>query len=180
MNGTIAKKRCGSCGVDAKQWRGVGLTTAVFISLFTISFFHPMFRLHEDHLWAHLLSRTGIMRFETSLYLMMVVSSSLIAVGLFIFSLGWKEIRRAEGELVTMGLYSIMRHPQLLGLILMVIAFLIGWPTLLPLLFVPHFIWRYVLLARQEDQELEKKFGEHFRRYKERVSAFIPSMTPHG
>jgi len=179
MKGIATEKFRGSYRGYAKQWRGLGLNTAFFISLFIVSFSHRAFRLHEDHLWAHLLYQTEIMTIETALYLVIVVSSTLIAVGLFIFSLGWKEIHRGGGgELVTTGLYSIMRHPQYLGLILIVVAFLIRWPTLPTLLFAPYFIWKYVLLAEREDGELERKFGENFRRYKKRVPEFIPSLTP--
>lgn len=177
MKEMASEKLCGSYIGYAKQWRGLGLNTAFFISLFIVSFSHRVFRLHEDQLWAHLLSQAGIMTFETALYLVTLVSSTLIALGLFIFSLGWKEIGWGREELVTAGLYSIIRHPQYLGLILIVVAFLVRWPTLPMLLFFPYFIWKYVLLAKQEDRGLEKKFHEDFRRYRERVPGFIPSLT---
>jgi len=178
MKRMASEKRCRSYRGYAKQWRGLGLNTAFFISLFVVSFSHEVFRLHKDHLWAHLLFQTGTMTVETALYLVIVVSSTLIALGLFIFSLGWKEIRRGREELVTTGLYSIIRHPQYSGLILIVVAFLVRWPTLPTLLFAPYFIWKYVLLAKREDGELERKFGENFRRYKNSVPEFIPSITP--
>jgi len=157
---------------------GVGLITALFLSLFIISVSHKVFRLHKDHLWAHLLYQTGTITAENALYLVIVVSSTLIGLGLFIFSLGWKEIRGRREELVTTGLYSIMRHPQYSGLILVVIAFLLRSPTLPMLLFSPYFIWKYVLLAKREDRELEAKCGENFRRYKKGVPGFIPSLSP--
>lgn len=178
MKSMTSAKPCRSYRDYGKQWRGAGLNTVFFISLFIVSLSHQAFRLHKDHFWAHLLSQTELMTAETALGLMMAVSSTLIALGLFIFSLGWKEIHRGGGELVTTGLYSIMRHPQYLGLILIVVAFLIRWPTLPTLLFAPYFVGRYVLLAKQEDRELEKKFGEDFRRYKEKVPGFIPPLTP--
>jgi protein-S-isoprenylcysteine O-methyltransferase Ste14 len=56
----------------------------------------------------------------------------------------------------------------------MVVAFLIMWPTILTILLAPFLIGRYLLLAREEDRELEKEFGEDFRRYRETVPAFIP------
>lgn len=177
MKSMTSAKPCRSYRDYGKQWRGAGLNTAFFISLFIVSLSHQVFRIHKDHLWAHLVSQMGIMTAETALGLMMAVSSTLIASGLFIFSLGWKEIHRGGGGLVTAGLYAIMRHPQFLGLILIVIAFLIRWPTLPTLLLAPYFVGRYVLLAKQEDRELEKELGDDFRRYKERVPGFIPWLT---
>ena len=180
MKSMTSARPCRSYRDYGKQWRGAGLNTVFFISLFIVSLSHRMFRLHKDHFWAHLLSQTELMTAETALDLVMVVSSTLIALGLFIFSLGWKEIRWGREELITTGLYAVIRHPQYSGLILVVVAFLIRWPTLPMLLFGPYFIVKYVLLAKQEDGGLEKEFHEDFRRYKERVPGFIPSLTSRG
>jgi protein-S-isoprenylcysteine O-methyltransferase Ste14 len=35
-------------------------------------------------------------------------------------------------------------------------------------------IGRYLLLAREEDRELEARFGEEFKRYKQRVPGLLP------
>lgn len=174
-----------------RDWQGAGLATAFFISLFTEMFGIPLtiyllapllgvepriFGANESHLWAYLLSRTGVMNLEAGVYFVMVVSSGLIAIGFYLLAMGWKGIYEAERALVTEGLYSIMRHPQYLGLILIVFAFLIMWPTLLTLILAPFLTIRYVTLAKEEDRELEEKFGEDFRTYKDRVSGFIASL----
>jgi len=174
-----------------KEWQGAGLTTAFFISLFTEMFGIPLtifllapllgvepriFGMHESHLWAYLLSLTGLAAIETGVYLVMVVSTALLVLGFSLLALGWKEVYQGRGELVTTGLYAKMRHPQYLGLILAIIAFLIQWPTVLTLLLAPFLIGKYVLLAKEEDRELEVKFSEHFRRYKETVFSFVPCL----
>ena len=174
-----------------KEWRGAGLTTAFFISLFPEMFGIPLtiylvapllgvepriFGMHESHLWAYLLSRTGIINIETGVYLVMVVSTALLVLGFTLLALGWKEVYRGEGGLVTDRLYAKLRHPQYLGLILIIGAFLIQWPTVLTFLLAPFLIWRYIVLAQEEDQELEQKFGEAFRQYKERVPGFVPLL----
>ena len=175
-----------------KEWRGASLTSAFFISLFTEMFGIPltiyllapllgveprMFGMHESHLWAYLLSRTGAMALQSGVYLVMVASTALLVLGFSFLALGWKEVYRGKGELVTTGLYARARHPQYLGLILIVIAFLIQWPTLLTLLLAPFLIARYILLAKEEDRELEEKFGEDFRNYKEQVPGFCPRVA---
>lgn len=174
-----------------KEWHGAGLTTAFFISLFTEMFGIPLtiyllaplwgvepniFGMHESHLWAYLLSRTGVMSLKAGVYLVMVVSTGLILLGFTLVAAGWKEVYRGQAELVTTDLYGKLRHPQYLGLILVVVAFLIMWPTVLTVILAPFLIGRYILLAKEEDRELEEKFGEDFRRYKERVPGFIPSL----
>jgi protein-S-isoprenylcysteine O-methyltransferase Ste14 len=173
------------------EWRGAGLTTAFFISLFTEMFGIPltiyllapllgveprMFGMHESHLWGYLLFRMGVMNIEAGVYLVMVISTVLLVLGFTLLSLGWREVYRGKGELVTTGLYGRLRHPQYMALILIIIAFLIQWPTLLTLLLAPFLIGRYILLAKEEDEELDEKFSEDFRHYKERVSGFIPSL----
>jgi len=174
-----------------REWQGAGLATAFFISLFTEMFGIPLtiyllapllgiepqiFGGNESHLWAFLLFRTGIMNLEAGVYLVMVISSGLTIIGFYLLGMGWKKVYHAQGLLVTDGLYDKMRHPQYLGLILIVAAFLIMWPTLVTLALAPFLIIRYALLAKEEDRELEEKFGDDFRNYKDRVPGFIPSL----
>ena len=175
-----------------REWQGAGLSAAFFISLFTEMFGIPLtiyllapllgvepriFGMYESHLWAYLLSRAGVMSLPAGVYLVMLVSSAVLFLGFSVLALGWKEVYRGRGRLVTTGLYARLRHPQYLGLILIIIAFLIMWPTLLTLILAPFLIGRYVLLSREEDRELEKEFGGEFTRYRETVPGFIPSMS---
>jgi protein-S-isoprenylcysteine O-methyltransferase Ste14 len=172
-----------------KEWKSAGLTAAFFISLFTEMFGIPLtiyllapllgvdpklFGMYESHLWAYLLSRTDVMPLETGVYLVMFVSSVFLVFGFGLVALGWKRVYRGQGELVTAGLYAKLRHPQYVGLIIIVVAFLIMWPTILTILLAPFLIGKYILLGRQEDRDLEKEFGEDFRRYREKVPAFVP------
>jgi methanethiol S-methyltransferase len=174
-----------------KEWKGARLTAAFFISLFTEMFGIPLtiyllapalgvdpklFGMYESHLWAYLLSRTGIMSLENGVALVMILSSGIIILGFILLAMGWKKVYQGGSVLVTNGLYARLRHPQYVGLILLVIAFLIMWPTILTILLAPFLIGRYILLAREEDRELEKEFGDDFRHYRERVPSFFPSM----
>lgn len=174
-----------------REWQGAGLASAFFVSLFTEMFGIPLtlyllaplldieprsFGANESHLWAYLLSRTGVMNLEAGVYFVMVVSSGFLVIGFYLLAMGWKGIYEAEGAFVTEGLYSMMRHPQYMGLVVIVFAFLIMWPTLLTLILAPLLIIRYLILAKEEDGELEEKFGEEFRNYKEKVPEFIPSI----
>ncbi|MGH2521139.1 MAG: methyltransferase family protein [Anaerolineales bacterium] len=88
---------------------------------------------------------------------------------------GWRIIHKAQSdELVTTGIYGVVRHPQYAGLILLVLGALIQWPTLITLVMAPIMIAAYDRLARREEQELEARFGEIYRSYKAQVPAFLP------
>lgn len=171
------------------EWRNAGLATAFFISLFTEMFGIPLtiyllapflglplwtFGMNESHLWAFALDRRGLLPLHLGVGLVMVASMGLIAIGMGLVAIGWATVYRGRGELVTWGIYSYLRHPQYLGLILVVLGFNIQWPTVPTLLMAPVLIIMYVRLARREDEELATVFGEAFLGYAARTPAFIP------
>lgn len=177
------------------QWRNAGMYSAFLISLFVEMFGLPLtifllaplldvpalsFGFGESHLVALALDLGGVMPLGWGVYLVMTVSLTLIAISMALLALGWAQVYGSRHELVTTGVYRVIRHPQYLGLILVIIAFNIQWPTLLTLLMAPVLIVAYVRQARREDAELEARFGEAFARYAARVPAFIPRFRRRG
>lgn len=171
------------------EWRNAGLYSAFLISLFTEMFGVPLtiyllapllgvpawsFGMNESHLWAFALDRLGLLPLAHGVHLVMVVSLALIAAALGLLVVGWATVYRGRAQLVTSGIYRCLRHPQYLGLIFLIVAFNVMWPTLLTLLMAPVLIVMYVRLARREDEELATVFGEAFLEYAARTPAFIP------
>lgn len=171
------------------EWRNAGLYTAFLISLFAEMFGIPLtiyflahflglspwaFGMNESHLWAFALDRLGLVPLHVGVYVVMVTSLALIVAGVGLLAAGWATVYGGRGSLVTRGIYRHVRHPQYLGLILIILGFNIQWPTLPTLLMGPMLIVMYVRLARREDEELATFFGEAYWDYAARTPAFLP------
>ena len=98
----------------------------------------------------------------------------LFVLGFIVFTVAFIQFLRAK-ELITSGLYSIVRHPQYLGIIIATFGFtlfqsimkfitLISWAIL---------VFSYFGLARREEMGLQEKYGEEFLTYKRRVPFII-------
>jgi protein-S-isoprenylcysteine O-methyltransferase Ste14 len=104
----------------------------------------------------------------------MVTSSIIIFFGFYLMSRGWSKIHASKGELVTDGAYRYVRHPQYLGLIILTVGLLIQWPTIVTLAMWPVLIIMYYRLAKREEKEASKVFGEKYEEYKRRTPMFLP------
>jgi protein-S-isoprenylcysteine O-methyltransferase Ste14 len=85
------------------------------------------------------------------------------------------ETHRPE-KVVTTGVYTYLRHPQYLGALLAHIAISILLSALYSFLLTPLMIIYIYLLARKEETELIKEFGDSYQEYMSRVPMFIPKI----
>jgi protein-S-isoprenylcysteine O-methyltransferase Ste14 len=105
-------------------------------------------------------------------------SKVIMLIGILLIVFGWRQIHKArkQGQLVTTGLYAYIRHPQYLGFLLITLGLNVQWLTIITLLLWPILAILYYRLGKEEDKEMEAKFGEEFREYKRRVPGFIPRL----
>jgi len=107
-------------------------------------------------------------------WVILPISNALILVGLLLIVVGWRKIHLAKGKLVNDGIYRYIRHPQYLGFLVLTLGMNIQYTTILTLLMWPLLIVLYYRLARIEEKEVEEKFGEEYRQYKQKTPMFFP------
>lgn len=86
------------------------------------------------------------------------------------------ESDRHEQRLVTTGLHARMRHPLYFGHLCTMLGWLALAQTRAVLVLLVWAIATGILMIRAEDAELERRFGNAFREYRERVPAVLPRI----
>lgn len=173
----------------SRDWRSFGGFAAFIVALFTEMYGFPMtiyllsgwlssrypgdiYSHNSGHLWSNFLGTTG----DPHLNLIHIVSYVLILGGLYLLSSSWSVLYKAQKnrELATTGPYAYVRHPQYDAFILVMLGFLVQWPTILTLIMFPILLLTYKRLARKEEQDTLAEFGEEYSQYMAKVPAFIP------
>jgi protein-S-isoprenylcysteine O-methyltransferase Ste14 len=107
----------------------------------------------------------------------MVAGYIIVFAGAFLVVDGWRKIHvaRREGTLVTSGIYSKIRHPQYTGLFVILFGEgIVHWPTVVSVVAFPIIVVSYTLLARKEERDMLREFGDEYREYMRRVPMLIP------
>ncbi len=102
-------------------------------------------------------------------------------LGLLLFAAGASQVyyhKLTRKGAVTGGIYTLIRHPQYASLMLSSFGFLILWPRYLVLISFVTMLFAYYFLARREEKECEKEFGDSYLEYKGRTGMFIPLPFP--
>ncbi len=179
-----------------RDWRSFGAFSAFLVALFTEMYGFPLtiyllsgwlqsrypnvdwFSHDAGHLLEMLLGWKANPHFGP----FHLLSFALIGGGFVLISAGWRVLYRAQRArgLATTGVYAHIRHPQYVGFVLVLLGFLVQWPTLLTLAMFPVLVGMYAYLARQEERETLREFGDEYRRYMARVPAFIPRLRLFG
>ena len=174
----------------ARDWRTFGAFAAFIVALFVEMYGFPLtiyllsgwlqsrypgldLLTHDaGHLWWTLLGEKGDPHFGV----LHIASYVLLAYGFYLLSKSWQVLYHAQrrGTLATAGPYARIRHPQYVAFVLILLGFLLQWPTLLTLLMFPILLVMYGRLAVNEEAEMRTRFGTEFERYAQATPRFFP------
>jgi protein-S-isoprenylcysteine O-methyltransferase Ste14 len=172
-----------------RDWRAMGAFSAFIVALFTEMYGFPVTiyllaswlgsRLPDlslthsgGHLWNDLIGWTG----DAHLSPFHIASDVLIVAGFLMIATAWRELwgSMRGGRLAVSGPYARLRHPQYAGFLLIMVGFLIQWPTLATLAMFPVLVLVYRRLASGEEREVRQLFGAEWDAYAARTPRFLP------
>lgn len=176
----------------ARDWRTFGAFGAFVVALFVEMYGFPLsiylmsgwlqtrypnldlLSHNSGHLWSTLLGEKGDPHFGP----LHIASYGFLGFGFYLLSTAWKVLYDAQrrNSLAVAGPYARIRHPQYVAFVLILLGFLLQWPTLLTLLMFPVLLLMYRRLAITEEAEMRKQFGAEFEAYAARTPRFVPSL----
>ena len=177
----------------ARDWRTFGAFAAFIVALFVEMYGFPLtlyvmsgwlqtkypqldlLSHNTGHLWSTLLGEKGDPHFG----LLHIASYVFLGYGFYLLSSAWNVLYSAQrrGALAMTGPYARIRHPQYVAFVLILLGFLLQWPTLLTLLMFPILLLMYGRLAVTEEREMRQQFGAAFDAYAARTPRFLPSLS---
>ncbi len=175
------------------DWRTFGAFSAFVIALFTEMYGFPLtiyllsgwlvshfpgidwFSHDASHLLQTLLGWEGNAHFGP----LHTLSEVLIIGGLLLLAISWRVLFQAQRnrDLAVTGPYALIRHPQYVAFVIIMVGFLVQWPTIPTLLMFPVLLLIYGRLARREEKEALAIFGERYIRYVNTTPRFFPRIS---
>jgi protein-S-isoprenylcysteine O-methyltransferase Ste14 len=175
-----------------RDWRSFGAFSAFIVALFTEMYGFPLtiYLLSGwiqknypgvdplSHDSGHLLHTLLRLPGNPHLDPLHILSNVFIFAGFWLIASSWDVLYKAQREhcLAVSGPYARVRHPQYDGFVIIMLGFLLQWPTLLTLLMFPVLVWMYTRLARSEEREMREAFGDSYERYAAVTPAFFPQL----
>ena len=176
---------------SGRDWRVLGGFSAFVVALFTEMYGYPLtvyllsgplsgivpgvnLTHNAGHLWTDLIGWKGdphVSPFHLASYV-------FIIGGFWLISAAWRVLRKAQGQgvVATDGPYARLRHPQYAGFVLIMVGFLLQWPTFATLVMFPVLVLVYRRLAVREERDVRAQLGEAWDRYAERTPRFVPRL----
>lgn len=175
-----------------RDWRTFGAFAAFVVALFIEMYGFPLtiylmsgwlqtkypnldlMSHNSGHLWSTLLGEKGDPHFGV----LHIASYVFLGLGFYLLSAAWSVLYHAQraNRLATTGPYARIRHPQYVAFVMILLGFLLQWPTLLTLVMFPILVAMYGRLAVTEEREMRERFGAEFDAYAARTPRFVPAL----
>lgn len=175
------------------DWRSFGAFAAFVVALFVEMYGFPLtiylmsgwlqtkypnldlMSHNSGHLWSTLLGEKGDPHFG----LLHIASYVFLGLGFYLLSAAWNVLYHAQraNRLAKTGPYARVRHPQYVAFVMILLGFLLQWPTLLTLVMFPILVAMYGRLAVTEEREMRERFGTEFDAYAARTPRFVPALS---
>ena len=114
-----------------------------------------------------------------SLYVRIPVAAVVLAVGVYLARASTRKVFgevRTEAQVLTDGVYSVVRHPMYLAALLFYAGLLAGSISLAALVVWLAAIVFYLYIARHEEGLLVATLGDDYEEYRRRVPMLIPRL----
>lgn len=171
-----------------RDWKAFGAFSAFIVALFTEMYGAPLtvyllssiggnvFGLDLTHNGGHLWTDLVGWKADPHISPFHLASYAFIVGGFWLISAGWHVLYAAHkaDRLAVEGPYARVRHPQYTGFILIMVGFLLQWPTIPTLVMFPVLLYFYRHLAIREEQEVRSRFTEAWATYAEPLPRFLP------
>ncbi len=108
-----------------------------------------------------------------------ILGSAFFVVGILLFFVCAGQVylgKLLKKGVATKGLYTIIRHPQYVGLGLAALGLAIMWPRFLTLALFAVMLFLYYLLAKDEERRMINRFGNSYIAYMNRTGMFFPHL----
>lgn len=176
-----------------RDWRTFGAFAAFVVALFVEMYGFPLtiylmsgwlqtkyptldlMSHNSGHLWSTLLGENGDPHFGV----LHIASYVFLGLGFYLLSAAWNVLYHAQraNRLAKTGPYARVRHPQYVAFVMILLGFLLQWPTLLTLVMFPILVAMYGRLAVTEEREMRERFGTEFDAYAARTPRFVPALS---
>ena len=176
----------------ARDWRTFSSFAAFIVALFVEMYGFPLsiylmsgwlqtkypsldlMSHNSGHLWSTLLGQKGDPHFGV----LHIASYVFFGYGFYLLSSAWNVLYHAQrgNALATTGPYARIRHPQYVAFVLILLGFLLQWPTLLTLVMFPVLLLMYGRLAITEEAEMRTQLGDAYESYVQRTPRFFPRI----
>lgn len=173
----------------SEEWRSMGIVGAFLVALFAEMYGFPLTIYFLSgwlgdaypvlHPYSHKFGHLWVVVFGGSTLAwaaVMGLSLVFMLMGYTLLSKGWTQIHGARGGLVTDGIYAYARHPQYTGLFLVIIGFLVQWPTFLTVIMAPILLFAYIHLSKVEEKRAQDEFGDEYKSYAQNTPFFYPPL----